>query len=173
MANLKKYIRPVYIAALMLCLGTVSCKTPAAVETETTQTQKSDSGDTGRNDLVMTDRSGLSQVYLMVRLVKQSETGAPGIIGVERSVTQKQGNALPVPGRGGGTDSFKCELIGIDGSTVSSTTQNASYEYGEGENEAILSFILPVAKEIKEAVVSYQTEEGKWEVLLIEELQEN
>ena len=171
MANLKNSFRPVYIIGFILFLGTGSCKTPTTVESDTTQNQKSNTEDTRRNDVVYTD-SGVSQLYLMVRLVKTSGSDVPGVIGVERSITKKQGNPLPVPGNGGGAYAFKCDLIGIDDSIVSTSTQNASYEYGEGKNEAILKFILPVAKEIKEAIVSYKTKDGAWEVLVVEELQE-
>lgn len=160
MAKSNLYSRSLFMVIAICCLSLASCKTPVSAGAENKDS----------NNMNESEDSGMSMVYLMVRLVKQKD-GTPGVIAVERNISKRQGNALPVPESGARTNAFKCELIGTDGSTISTTTQNASYQYGEKENEAILKFLLPVADEIKEARVSYQTREG-WEVLLIEEMKE-
>lgn len=167
-----KYTSLIYIALIFFAFNLSSCKTPSDTETGSKDLVKTDTTQSGPRDLVKTEGSGISQLYLMVRLVKQPGSEMPGVIGVERSISEKQGNALPVSGSPIGKYAFKCELIGIDGSTITVATQNASYEYGDKKNEAILKFILPVAEEIREARVSYQTKAGAWEVLLVEEMKE-
>lgn len=167
---LSKYTSLVYMATAIFFLSFSSCKTPADTETGSKDSVKRDT--TQMRDLVKTEGSGISQLYLMVRLAKQKGSDVPGVIGVERSISEKQGNPLPVSGGAIGKEAFKCELIGIDGSIITVATQNASYEYGEKKNEAILKFILPVADEIQEARVSYQNKAGEWKVLLVEEMQD-
>ncbi|NEN23923.1 hypothetical protein G3O08_10475 [Cryomorpha ignava] len=167
-----KYASLIYLATAIFFLSFASCKTPAETETGSTEAASTETEETDTGDIVKTEESGISQLYLMVRLVKPKGSDVPGVIGVERSISEKQGNPLPVQGSNAGKQAFKCALIGTDGSTISTTTQNASYEYGAGKNEAILKFILPVAQEIKEAQVSYQTKAGDWEVLLVEEMKE-
>lgn len=169
---LSKYTTFVYLAITIFCLSFMSCKTPAETSDEVKNPVTTDTLKTETTDMVITEGSGISQLYLMVRLIKPEGSDIPGVIGVERSITPKQGNALPVPNGNMGNEAFKCELIGTDGSMISIATQNASFIYGAAKNEAILKFILPVADEIKEARVSYQTKEGAWEVLLVEEMKE-
>lgn len=165
---LSKYTSLVYMATAIFFLSFSACKTPSDTETGSKDSAKKDTTQTP--GLVKVEGSGISQLYLMVRLAKQKGSDVPGIVGVERSISEKQGNPLPVTGDAAGQQAFKCELIGVDGSIITQATQNASYEYGDRKNEAILKFILPVADEIREARVSYQTKTGEWKVLLVEEM---
>lgn len=167
MKNLKKYTLPVYLMVLVLCLALGSCKSKKEVESNTATNQT----DSRPRDLVVTNPE-LSQLYLMVRLIKPKPSDVPGVIGVERSISPKKGNPLPVPGKAGGSTAFKCDLIGTDDSIIITATQSASFEHGDGKNEAILKFILPVTREIREAVISYRDDDGKWVVLLTEEMQD-